>query len=198
MDRKSYEHLVSHAKKDLIGCLFERVAIESAGCLSNGVPCEYDSPIEEILAAALEAYIHVTRSHIVFFGTMFETLDVVRAKEFPARSNAFIQPQVSILQYRVDFLAVTQSADGGRRFIAIECDGHDFHEKTRDQAQRDKLRDREIQNAGVEVHRFTGSEIWNKPFEVAYEIVERINDQLSDVLYTKWMESLRPRENEGA
>ncbi len=48
---------------------------------------------------------------------------------------------------------------GGVPYV-IECDGHDFHERTKEQAQRDKKRDRELQAAGYKVFRFTGSEIW--------------------------------------
>jgi len=57
--------------------------------------------------------------------------------------------------YRADF-AIT-NLEGAK--IVVECDGHDFHEKTREQAARDKKRDRELQIAGWKVLRFTGSEI---------------------------------------
>lgn len=49
--------------------------------------------------------------------------------------------------------------DGRTPPLAIEVDGHDFHERTRAQAQRDKLRDRWLQARGWRVLRFTGSEI---------------------------------------
>ncbi len=45
--------------------------------------------------------------------------------------------------------------------IAIYCDGHDFHEKTPEQAFRDRNIDRELQSMGFRVLRFTGSEIKN-------------------------------------
>lgn len=45
--------------------------------------------------------------------------------------------------------------------LVVECDGHDFHEKTKEQAKRDKSRDRDLQAAGITVLRFTGSEIYN-------------------------------------
>jgi very-short-patch-repair endonuclease len=41
----------------------------------------------------------------------------------------------------------------------IECDGHDFHERTKEQARHDRRRDRTIQEFGLPVLRFTGSEI---------------------------------------
>jgi very-short-patch-repair endonuclease len=48
--------------------------------------------------------------------------------------------------------------------LAVEVDGHEFHEKTKDQAARDKRRDRELQQEGWNVFRFTGSEVWRVPF----------------------------------
>lgn len=64
-------------------------------------------------------------------------------------------PQVTIGPYRVDFLVTFN----GVKYV-IECDGHDFHERTKEQAQKDKKRDRDLQNLGYKVFRFTGSEIW--------------------------------------
>lgn len=38
----------------------------------------------------------------------------------------------------------------------IECDGHEFHERTKRQAARDRSRDRAIQAFGYRIFRFTG------------------------------------------
>lgn len=50
--------------------------------------------------------------------------------------------------------------------IAIELDGHDFHERTKEQATRDKKRDRALVSAGWSVLRFTGSEVIKAPSDV--------------------------------
>ena len=55
---------------------------------------------------------------------------------------------------------------------AIECDGHDFHEKTPEQAARDKKRDNFIQSQGWKVFRFTGREIWHDAKRVADEALK--------------------------
>jgi very-short-patch-repair endonuclease len=55
-------------------------------------------------------------------------------------------------RYRLDFAFVPER-------LAIECDGHDFHERTKEQARHDRSRDRALQLAGWTVLRFTGSEI---------------------------------------
>ena len=56
--------------------------------------------------------------------------------------------------------------------LAVECDGHDFHERTKEQAARDRSRDRELQDAGVTIYRFTGSEIHNDPIGCAWRAIQ--------------------------
>lgn len=58
--------------------------------------------------------------------------------------------------------------------VIIECDGHDFHEKTKEQAQNDKRRDRLFDRHGYNVLRFAGREIYSDPFRCAKEIWERV------------------------
>lgn len=71
-----------------------------------------------------------------------------------------IIPQLKIGKYRVDFAVMVRNFAGRILYMIVECDGHDFHEKTKAQAQRDKKRDRDILRAGWQVFRFTGSEIF--------------------------------------
>ena len=58
--------------------------------------------------------------------------------------------------------------------IAVECDGHEFHEKTKQQAARDKARDRD---------RFTGSEIWKDPGACADEVLVHLWGEFGDSLW---------------
>ena len=78
-----------------------------------------------------------------------------------------VRPQAKIGPYRVDFLI----SCGDIRMI-VECDGHDFHEKTKEQAAKDKKRDRWFQSNGFKVMRFTGSELWRDPWACADEIID--------------------------
>ena len=55
-------------------------------------------------------------------------------------------------------------------FIAIECDGHDYHEKTKAQAQKDKTKDRTLKTKGLTVLRFTGTEITRTPDACAKQV----------------------------
>ena len=44
--------------------------------------------------------------------------------------------------------------------IVVEVDGHDFHERTKEQAKRDKERDRYFTKVGYKIYRYTGSEVY--------------------------------------
>lgn len=49
----------------------------------------------------------------------------------------------------------------GMAVLVVECDGHDFHDRTKAQAAHDRRRDREILDEyGIVTVRFTGSEIY--------------------------------------
>jgi hypothetical protein len=91
-----------------------------------------------------------------------------------------VQPQVN--QYRPDFVVWRTIADptGGEPIrsgqAAVECDGHDFHERTREQAEHDKKRDRLLQKWGLNVLRFTGSRLWNNAAGCAKEVDEFLSE----------------------
>ena len=77
--------------------------------------------------------------------------------------SARVYTQHQVGRYRVDFAIRVEASTAGKQlsaWIAVECDGHEFHEKTREQAARDKARDREITAASYRILRFTGSEIY--------------------------------------
>lgn len=80
-----------------------------------------------------------------------------------------ITHQARVLNYKVDFLIASSA---GVPLLVIECDGHDFHERTKEQASKDKSREREILAATLlPMMRFTGSEIWSNTFECATEAI---------------------------
>lgn len=67
---------------------------------------------------------------------------------------------------RIDFLFELVDLDSSslaRREIALEIDGHDFHEKTKEQARRDKERDRFLTMRDMKLLRYTGREINTNP-----------------------------------
>lgn len=73
--------------------------------------------------------------------------------------------------YRVDFLVEIERENKTFYYIVVELDGHDFHERTKEQAKRDKSRDRTLVRHGYSVLRFTGSEIYNNPREAVKDVL---------------------------
>jgi hypothetical protein len=107
------------------------------------------SPIEFTLAAWLMYY--------GSFDVFTEKLDCDDAR--------YLVPQFRIGKYTADFLVCYKN-----KSVVIECDGHDFHEKTKAQAAHDKKRDRFIQSQGYSVLRFTGHEIYTSAEDCVNEI----------------------------
>lgn len=95
---------------------------------------------------------------------MFRALTAMRRKYadfLPPKEMPIFVFQDEFGPYRVDFCIHAKS------LVAIECDGHEFHYRTKEQAARDKRRDREITERGAVMLRFTGAEIYANPFECA-------------------------------
>jgi very-short-patch-repair endonuclease len=74
---------------------------------------------------------------------------------------------VMIESYKIDFVL-----DTGYESLAIECDGHDFHDRTKQQAAYDRARDRFLLAHGLSTVRFTGSEIVHSKEKCAEEIYQ--------------------------
>lgn len=139
-----------------------------------------DSPIEERLLAALLGWfetclpnLRITKAGVPVF--LFET-----AQEY---STYNIDMQAPLGPYRADFLI--EMHDPGLDVcvsVVVEADGHDFHERTKKQAAHDRKRDREIQQMGLKVFRFTGSEIFRDSASCAKFIHGAIADAVNGVL----------------
>ena len=55
--------------------------------------------------------------------------------------------------------------------VLVEVDGHQFHQKTKEQVARDKKRDRHLVRDFGKLITFTGSEVYANPNACAEEIV---------------------------
>jgi len=119
---------------------------------------------------------------------MFWALSVRHA--LYSEGHITINAQHKIDDYRVDFMVTLTEGHlqqtlgyrvGTPRLYAsviVECDGHDFHEKTKEQARRDKKRDRTLQKLGYNVLRFSGSDIWKDVMKCADECLEFLEAKL--------------------
>lgn len=64
----------------------------------------------------------------------------------------------------------------------VEIDGHEFHEKTKEQVRHDKLRERNLLEDCDGIVRFSGSEVYDDPDECAYETLELMAKRFSKEL----------------
>lgn len=120
-----------------------------------------DSPIERLFLIAF--WLVGTDSGGVIFG------------EPPGKMDDwfFILEQASIDKYRADFVIGLVEYPNAQR-VVVECDGHDYHERTKEQASHDRRRDRHMQSAGYKVFRFTGSDLHRNAIECAEEVVKEL------------------------
>ncbi len=60
--------------------------------------------------------------------------------------------------------------------LIIECDGHNFHEKTKEQVIKNNKRDRDLLSNGYQVLHFSGSEIFNDFAKIKWSIINFIEN----------------------
>jgi hypothetical protein len=150
---------------------------------------EMASPIEKKLYLALQArYIEQLMSH--------PSTTCLRVSQKASEVSKFLasqgQPAVyseGDVDFEVDlflYLDCYFINVGGRNvrcpcFLGIECDGHDFHERTKEQAAKDRSKDRVLKVRGLDIIRFTGSEITRDPGRCAAEVDNIITAQRTRV-----------------
>ena len=86
-----------------------------------------------------------------------------------------IFPQVNFGDYRIDIVLMMYCRwRVGKSYLLVECDGHEYHERTKEQARRDRKRDRDLVQAGHVLFRFTGQEIWRDVDACALQCFETL------------------------
>lgn len=156
-----FEFLLTHNFRNNKDKLLEVLDLSCAGC---------QSPIEQIFRFSYE---------LILF-ERFESGDMWLS----------IYPQEEIIanghRYIADFLFYTEFLDDGKGTfdsykplkVVIECDGHDFHEKTKEQVTRNNQRNYDLNYEGYEVVHFSGSEIVNAPLSCAIKTYDFISQKL--------------------
>lgn len=134
-----------------------------------------DSPIEKLFFTALSSLIRFGMSEYKHLLVPTSQNEIARALQSQDPLTMIVLPQAQLEGWRVDFLI--RVMDLGRvsgrpqwRCLIVECDGHDFHERTKEQAAKDRSRDRDWQIKGFGVLRFTGSELHRDPLKCAREV----------------------------
>lgn len=138
-----------------------------------------DSPIEKLFHTALAAYCRFADGPTRFLTIPSQAWPIDRLLAAERHSMLILQPQAQLEGWRVDFLIYAWefgrvSGKAQWRRLIVECDGHDFHERTKEQAAKDRGRDREFQLRGYSILRFTGSELYANPLACARQVGEWI------------------------
>lgn len=126
----------------------------------NASECE--SPIEKIFYIALNMALFTDKDNDAVYEMMLHT---------------YINPQYEIVRdngksYRVDFYIDNDWMKYGTYGLIVECDGHEFHEKTKEQVNRRNDRDLELKNIGYDILHLSGSQIYNNPMKYAYYVID--------------------------
>lgn len=112
-----------------------------------------------------------------------ENVEKLKAMDGPSlrECRLIVQPQAQMGNRRVDFLIHAydwrnemspKPQPGVWRRLIVECDGHNFHERTKEQAAKDRSKDRRAVLDGVDCFRFTGSELWRDPWGCAEQVTD--------------------------
>lgn len=172
---------ITDAIDPLARVVFEELARSKMSDLINDIEhvleqCE--SPIEKVFISAIMA---AAREAGYETFDLYETNHDIDSYAPGSSCELAIWPQFEVGKYRIDFRLVAKAYDArlnppwSTRKIMVECDGHEFHERTKEQAKRDRAKDRHLQALGYKILRFTGSEIWADPYKCAKETFTFLN-----------------------
>lgn len=129
------------------------------------------SPIEKIFITAFELYTELENKEKIY---LFEQEKI----------------QLENKTYYADFMFKADDYVNGTLFgdklkkidykLIIECDGHEFHEKTKEQVKHDNEREYDLKMAGYEILRFSGSQIYNEPLKCARDTYNYILKKIEE------------------
>lgn len=123
------------------------------------IDCE--SPIEQMLSIELKN-LHLENS--IYFNPNLEIVGFEKQCEIECGEN----------KYRVDFLIPVIFYKNIYRCYIVECDGYEFHQKTKEQVENDYIRQRNIEMKGYRIIKFTGSEVFKDANNCVTEILKYI------------------------
>ena len=133
-----------------------------------------ESPIEAMLLGALVYHAHQLNLNFNFVDKGVDTKDV---------PHLYIATQRQIGKHRVDFIIGNNTTN---QHFVVECDGAEFHHATREQIERDRKRDAEIEALGFTVMRYPGKQIYAEPFYVAGTIwTDRAEEE-----HRRWLQTI--------
>lgn len=129
------------------------------------------SPIEQIFITAFEMYCNEQQYNDIY---LFPQYEVVCNERKYYIDFAFLADDYLTHLIFGDKLKNTKFK------LAIECDGYEFHQKTKEQVQHDNEREFDLKMAGYEVLRFSGTQIYNNPLKCAEDTYNYIMKRIKE------------------
>lgn len=123
------------------------------------VDCE--SPIEQLLALELE---NINILNIRLYNPFIDVISIIKQDKIVVNGS----------EYRVDFVIPVVYKNQENKMFIIECDGYEFHRRTKEEDEYENKRERDLQIKGYEIIRFSGVEIWHRPRQCAEEVIKII------------------------
>ena len=139
--------------------------------LHNWIEKLIESPIEQYFYCALK---------------VLQKLNFIDEYNHKTFNGLGISTQYKIGNYRVDFF-ICYKKKKESKYIIVECDSQEFHERTEQERKYEKKRDRYLQSKDLKIFNFTGKEIKYNPFKVAAEVLSFLTEikeeNLLDYIY---------------
>ena len=136
--------------------------------LEYGLFNQCDSPIEKIFLLVMEMY---RCTHNVHF-------EIYPQYKIQTEKGEYI---ADFLISFSDYYIATGYYPENNIELIVECDGHDFHEKTKEQVKRNNERDLALKKAGYEVLHFSGSQIYNDYVKCVSETAEYFETKIGKI-----------------
>lgn len=129
------------------------------------------SPIEQIFITAFEIYCKYNNKESIYL--------------FPQREVIYNEKKYYIdFEFKSDYylscLVLGDKIKNHKLKLAIECDGYEFHQKTKEQVQKDNEREYDLKMAGYEILRFSGTQIYNNPLKCAEDTYNYIMKKIEE------------------
>lgn len=146
--------------------------IDSLALLPKRLISKTESPLERLFLAALSRHLADVEG-----GSDHDMLCRIGRRSYLVETQTVIAgPNEGGPEYRVDI--AFDDCVGSQ--VVVELDGHDFHERTKEQAKSDRQRDRNLQLWGFKILRYTGSEVYADPYGCAEDLVRHLTQAPPD------------------
>lgn len=161
----------------------------------NEASRETESPIEALLVSAATLWKYNSECHEkiwmlrerVNVEGFLKILDLRLADEKDGENWVYAAPQVSFdAERRCDFMFAIYYKRW--HLVCVECDGFEWHDKDKASFEKYRCYDRLMQQSGINVLRFAGTEIWRDAAGCLAQIILYLR-KLVDDAHQQWMDT---------